>query len=230
MYAMILAAGRGERMRPLTDRLPKPLLAVNDKPLIEYHIEKLSQLPISNIVINQAWLGHLLPQHLGNGERWELKINYSDEGSNALETAGGIKKALPLIDGDYFIVINGDVWTDFDFSTLPKQLPQGVLAHLILVENPAHNPNGDFALSSSGLITNGSEQFTFSGIAVYQRQFFDNIDEDVSALGPLIRQHIVDETVSGEVYSGQWFDIGTPQRLEQLDAQLRTDVNNGDLK
>ena len=227
---MILAAGRGERMRPLTDRLPKPLLAVNDKPLIEYHIEKLSQLPISNIVINQAWLGHLLPQHLGNGERWELKINYSDEGSNALETAGGIKKALPLIDGDYFIVINGDVWTDFDFSTLPKQLPQGVLAHLILVENPAHNPNGDFALSSSGLITNGSEQFTFSGIAVYQRQFFDNIDEDVSALGPLIRQHIVDETVSGEVYSGQWFDIGTPQRLEQLDAQLRTDVNNGDLK
>lgn len=230
MFAMILAAGRGERMRPLTDRLPKPLLAVNDKPLIEYHIEKLSQLPISNIVINQAWLGHLLPQHLGSGERWELKINYSDEGSNALETAGGIKKALHLIDGDYFIVINGDVWTDFDFSTLPKRLPQGVLAHLILVENPAHNPNGDFALSSSGLITNGSEQFTFSGIAVYQRQFFDNIDEDVSALGPLIRQHIIDETVSGEVYSGQWFDIGTPQRLEQLDAQLRTDLDNGDLK
>lgn len=227
---MILAAGRGERMRPLTDTLPKPLLAVNDKPLIEYHIEKLSQLPISNIVINQAWLGHLLPQHVGYGERWNVKINYSNEGDNALETAGGIKKALSLIDEDYLLVVNGDVWTDFDFSALPTKLPQGILAHLILVENPAHNPNGDFALSSSRLLSNGSEQFTFSGIAVYHRKFFDNIEEGVSALGPLIRQQMSEGSVSGEVYTGKWFDIGTPQRLEELDAQLRTGLKNGELR
>lgn len=227
---MILAAGRGERMRPLTDTLPKPLLTVNDKPLIEYHIEKLSQLPITDIVINQAWLGHLLPQHVGYGGRWNVKIHYSNEGDNALETAGGIKKALSLIDEDYLLVVNGDVWTDFDFSTLPKQLPQGILAHLILVDNPAHNPNGDFALSSSGLLANGSEQFTFSGIAVYHRQFFDNIEEGVNELGPLIRQQMTEETVSGEIYSGKWFDIGTPQRLEQLDVQLRVGLENGELR
>ncbi|WP_435275806.1 N-acetylmuramate alpha-1-phosphate uridylyltransferase MurU [Psychrobium sp. nBUS_13] len=230
MFAMILAAGRGERMRPLTDTLPKPLLAVNDKPLIEYHIEKISQLPIADIVINQAWLGHLLPQQLGFGERWNVKIHYSNEGDNALETAGGIKKALSLIDEDYLLVVNGDVSTDFDFSTLPTQLPRGVLAHLILVENPAHNPNGDFALSSSGLLSNGIEQFTFSGIAVYHRQFFDNIEEGVSALGPLIRQQMVEGTVTGEVYTGKWFDIGTPQRLELLDAQLRAGLENGELR
>lgn len=220
MYAMILAAGRGERMRPLTDALPKPLLCVNEKPLISYHLEKLSDCGFKDVVINHAWLGHLLPQHLGNGAHWQLNIRYSDEGNNALETAGGIKKALSQIDSDYFMVVNGDVWTDFDFSLLPKQLPAGVLAHLILVENPLHNPAGDFAVAN-GLLTMGKEQFTFSGIAVYHRDFFDGVDDGVSALGPLIRQHIEHNRVAGEVYRGQWFDIGTPQRLELLDQQLR---------
>lgn len=220
MYAMILAAGRGERMRPLTDSLPKPLLCVSDKPLISYHLEKLSNCGFKDVVINQAWLGHLLPQHLGDGDKWLLNIHYSDEGNNALETAGGIKKALSQIDSDYFMVVNGDVWTDFDFSKLPKHLPEDVLAHLVLVENPQHNPTGDFAVAN-GLLTTGEEQFTFSGIAVYHRDFFDSVDDGVCALGPLIRQHIKDNSVAGEVYLGQWFDIGTPQRLEQLDQQLR---------
>ena len=220
MFAMILAAGRGERMRPLTDKLPKPLLAVNNKPLIEYHLEKLQRTSIKNIAINHAWLGHLIPQTLGNGDRWELNINYSDEGDNALETAGGINKVLATKDDDYIVVINGDIWTDFDFSSLPTSLPLGVMAHLILVNNPEQHPEGDFALGNQWLQNDGKEKFTFSGIAVYHRQFFESITDKISALGPVIRQHIDSQQVTGELYQGQWFDIGTPQRLNALNEML----------
>lgn len=221
MFAMILAAGRGERMRPLTDKLPKPLLAANNKPLIEYHLDKLQHTSINKIVINHAWLGHLIPEALGNGERWHLDIRYSDENNNALETAGGIKKVLSKMNDDYFVVINGDIWTDFDFSLLPKSLPNGVLAHLVLVNNPMHHPDGDFSLSNSWLQNDGQEKFTFSGIAVYHRRFFDNLTQKVTALGPVIREHITKKQVTGELYQGQWFDIGTPQRLNDLNKKLK---------
>jgi len=218
---MILAAGRGERMRPLTDHCPKPLLTANDKPLIEYHLEQFKRIEIANVVINHAWLGHLIPQKLGNGERWNLTLNYSDEGDGALETAGGIKKALSMIKGDYFIVVNGDIWTDFDFSLLPKVLTEGMLAHLILVENPPQHACGDFSLDKNWLQNDGEERFTFSGIAVYHRRFFEGLDGTSAALGPVIREHINARQVTGEVYHGQWFDIGTPERLQLLDDMLR---------
>jgi len=218
---MILAAGRGERMRPLTDHCPKPLLCANDKPLIEYHLEKLRQTQISHVVINHAWLGHLIPQALGNGNRWNLTIDYSDEQECVLETAGGIKKALSLISGDYLLVVNGDIWTDFDFSTLPNKLEDGVLAHLILVDNPPQHQSGDFAVNKHWLQNEGEEKFTFSGIAVYHRRFFEGVNEERVALGPIIREHIKKQQVTGEVYTGHWFDIGTPERLEQLDNMLR---------
>lgn len=223
MFAIILAAGRGERMRPLTDKLPKPLLAVNDKPLIEYHLENLQQTDIKSVVVNHAWLGHLIPKTLGNGDKWDLNLNYSDEGNNALETAGGIKKILTTHNDDYFVVVNGDVWTDFDFSLLPNSLPTGVLAHLILVNNPTQHPEGDFALSNQWLQNDGKKKFTFSGIAVYHRCFFENVAEELTALGPVIRQHISNNQVTGEIYQGQWFDIGTPERLHDLDDKLRNE-------
>jgi len=221
MFAMILAAGRGERMRPLTDHCPKPLLCVNDKSLIEYHLEQFRQTQITDVVINHAWLGHLIPQALGDGNRWGLAINYSDEKACALETAGGIKKALSIINDDYFMVVNGDIWTDFDFSTLPKKLDDGVLAHLVLVENPPQHQRGDFALNKHWLQNEGEEKFTFSGIAVYHRRFFEGLNEGSVALGPIIREHIKKRQVTGEFYRGHWFDIGTPERLKQLDSMLR---------
>ena len=221
MQAMILAAGRGERMRPLTDHLPKPLLSVNDKPLIEYHLEKFKLMQIKQVVINHAWLGHLIPKTLGNGSKWALNLCYSDEGNNALETAGGVKKAFSLLNDEYMVVVNGDIWTDFDLSTLPTSLPKNVLAHLILVNNPQHNLNGDFAIDDHYLHNDGVDRFTFSGIAVYHRDFFNDLDEGAQALGPLIREQLKAQKVTGELYQGKWFDIGTPQRLIQLDKMLR---------
>lgn len=217
---MILAAGRGERMRPLTDKLPKPLLQVHNKPLIEYHLEKFQLMGIKHIVINHAWLGHLIPQRLGLGMRWNMDIIYSDEGDNALETAGGIKRAFTKVDSDWLIVTNGDIWTDFDFSLLPHSLPENKLAHIILVDNPSHNKKGDFAFNGKELTNQGEVKYTFSGIALYHRRFFSKIEDGARALGPLIREHIERGQVTGELYQGDWFDIGTPQRLQDLECKL----------
>lgn len=217
---MILAAGRGERMRPLTDSLPKPLLQANGKSLIEYHLEKFQDISIKKTIINHAWLGHLIPQQLGGGSRWDMDIIYSDESNNALETAGGIRQAFTKIDGDFLMVTNGDIWTDFDFSQLPTSLPRNVLAHLILVNNPLHNKGGDFAIDGKQLENDGKFKYTFSGIALYHRCFFDSIEDGVNALGPLIREHIERGQVTGELYQGDWFDIGTPQRLKELEVKL----------
>jgi len=216
MYAMILAAGRGERMRPLTDTLPKPLLCVNHKPLIVYHIEKLAAFGVTNIVINQAWLGHKLKEQLGNGERWGIDISYADEGLRALETAGGIKNALPLLKSDQFIVVNGDIWTDFDFSTLPTTLVDNVLAHLVMVENPAHNVDGDFSLREQWLEVDGTTKQTFSGIGLYHKKLFELVAQEVSPLGPILRQAMASHQITGQLHSGHWTDVGTPQRLETL--------------
>jgi len=217
---MILAAGRGQRMRPLTDTLPKPLLQVNSKPLIVYHLEKLAAFGIKHVVINLAWLGHKLKQELGCGMTWGLTIQYIDEGSRALETAGGIKNALPYLKSEYFLVVNGDIWTDFDFAQLPTALAPNSLAYLVMVNNPNHNIDGDFSLIDGQLHDTGDNKKTFSGIGLYHKALFDLVEQEVSPLGPILRQAMANNLVQGQCYQGQWTDVGTPQRLEQLEQQL----------
>jgi MurNAc alpha-1-phosphate uridylyltransferase len=217
--AMILAAGRGERMRPLTDTLPKPLLEVAGKPLIVWQIERLAAAGFQRIVINIAYLGGLIKQALGNGSSWGVTILYSDErNGGALESAGGIVKALPLLADDRFIVVNADVWCAYPF--IDNFDLEGRQAHLILVPNPEHNPKGDFGLAN-GLLDNAeSRPYTFSGIGYYHRSLFDSLSEGKAALGPLLRAAADKGAVSAELYEGRWVDVGTPQRLEQLGRTL----------
>lgn len=219
MKAMILAAGRGERMRPLTDHCPKPLLQVGGKALIEYHIEALAGAGITGIVINHAWLGAQIETALGDGQRYGVQLEYSPEPA-ALETAGGIVQALPRL-GETFVVINADIWSDYPFARLPEE-PAG-LAHLVMVDNPAHHRQGDFALQGDRLGEQGEPRLTFSGIGVYRAELFAGLVPGVRPLGPLLRQAMQAGKVSGEHYRGQWWDIGTPQRLAQLNAQLTGD-------
>jgi len=217
MKAMILAAGRGERMRPLTDDIPKPLLPVAGKPLVFYIIEALADAGIRQIVINHAHLGEQIERILGNGDEWGVSINYSHE-SVALETAGGIQQALPLLGDESFIVVNGDIWTNYDFQSL--QLPQNSLAHLVMVDNPAHNPDGDFALRQGCLSEQTEARLTFSGIGIYHPQLFAALPAGRAPLAPLLRSAMLNQQVSGEHYPGRWYDIGTPQRLQQIDREL----------
>lgn len=224
MRAMILAAGRGERMRPLTDLLPKPLLAVAGKPLIHYHLEALRAAAVQDIVINHAWLGHLLPQYLGSGEQFGLNISYSDEGAEGLETAGGIKKALPLLGNSPFIVVNGDVFCDYPYQHLTKKLLPDSLAHLVLVPNPPQHPKGDFGINDEGYAqSEATQSFTFSGIAVYRPEFFSAVAEGKQKLAPYLRQAMHQNKVTAELYQGVWHDIGTVQRLTELSAQLESE-------
>ena len=219
MKAMILAAGRGERMRPLTDSTPKPLLKVDGKMLIEYHLEKLKAANITEIVINHAWLGEKIEQTLGDGSRYGLEISYSAEGE-ALETAGGIIKALPQLGNSPFLVINGDVFCDIDIRKLVA--PIAGLAHLILVDNPQHNTDGDFALLPTGEVTQqGDNKLTFSGIGIYHPDLFRHKEPGRRALAPLLREAMDSHTVTGSHYQGMWHDIGTPERLSELDLYLK---------
>ncbi len=223
MKAMILAAGRGERMRPLTDHTPKPLLLAAGKPLIEYTIKQLVANGFNDIVINHAHLGLQIEEQLGNGHQFGANINYSPEGDLALETAGGIINALHLLGDEVFLVVNGDIATDFPFAEL-KNLPVD-LAHLILVDNPAHNTAGDFGLDKTGrVVSHSAEQFTFSGIGLYRPELFNNVAAGPSKLAPLLRLAIARGQVSGQKMDGFWMDIGTPERLQELDfyyAQAR---------
>jgi MurNAc alpha-1-phosphate uridylyltransferase len=213
MNAMILAAGRGERMRPLTDVLPKPLLEVHAKALIVWHIEKLAKNGFKKIIINIAHLGYKIPEALGDGSRWGVEILYSDEQkSGALESAGGITKALPLLGNKPFLVVNGDVFCDYEFDAA-FELGHN-LAHLILVPNPPHNPHGDFSLKNG--IVNNERKYTFSGIGYYSPNFFKKQELQKNPLAPLLRQYIQQEAVSGEVFNKTWHDIGTPKRLEDI--------------
>ncbi|GAB2702022.1 N-acetylmuramate alpha-1-phosphate uridylyltransferase MurU [Aliiglaciecola aliphaticivorans] len=217
--AMILAAGRGERMRPLTDTTPKPLLKVRGKALIELHLEKLAAAGFEHVVINHAWLGEQIERYLGSGERYNLRIHYSAE-TDALETAGGIINALPIIkaclrEQRYFAVINGDVYSDFEFSCLPDGL-NGSKGHLVLVDNPPHNVKGDFSLNENTVVRQSPKQFTFSGIAVYDVNLFANLEGRKSSLAPLLFDLADKGQLSGQHHSGIWFDIGTPQRLAQI--------------
>ena len=216
---MILAAGRGERMRPLTDCTPKPLLPVAGQPLIEYHIKALVKAGFKELVINHAHLGEQIEAALGNGQRWGITILYSPESTGALETGGGIFNALPLLGEDPFVVINGDIWTDYDLTCL--RVPEHKLAHLILVDNPSHNPEGDFLLSNDGLCSEGTgKRLTFSGIGLYQPAFFADCKPGAFPLTPILKAAMAHGRVSGEHYTGKWVDVGTPQRLEALNTAL----------
>jgi len=216
MKAMILAAGRGERMRPLTDHLPKPLLEVQGKPLIVHLLERLSRNGFKEVVINIAHLGYKIPEALGDGKKWNITITYSDEQEEgALESAGGIIKALPLL-GDEFLVVNGDVWCDYEFD--PNFKLKHYLAHLILVPNPPHNPNGDFGLESGKVVNSASKQFTFSGIGYYRAELFKELPYAKAPLAPILREAITNRRVSGVLYQNSWYDIGTPQRLKAINS------------
>ena len=217
---MILAAGRGERMRPLTDTTPKPLLQVGARALIEYHIIALVQAGFPDIVINHAWLGSQIEDFLGDGSRYGARIRYSPEGEKGLETGGGIRRALPLLGDGPFVVVNGDIWTDYPFAHLPHTLPG--LAHLVVVPNPDFNPSGDFALRDGIIHNTGGPRYTFSGIGVYDARLFEHCHEARFPLAPLLRQAADAGQVSGECHSGRWSDIGTPGRLAELDHLLTT--------
>jgi MurNAc alpha-1-phosphate uridylyltransferase len=211
MKAMILAAGRGERMRPLTDETPKPLLRIGGQTLIEHHIHALTQAGITGLVINHAHLGEQIVKALGDGDAYGVSIRYSPEPGAALETGGGIHNALPLLGDAPFIVVNADIWTDYRFDGLPKA-PAG-LAHLVMVDNPAYHPDGDFSLSNGLLSQRGPRMLTFSGIGVYRPELFTGCSPGAFPLGPLLRTAMDRGEVSGEHYDGRWFDIGTPERL-----------------
>ncbi|HHB91910.1 MAG TPA: nucleotidyltransferase family protein [Thioploca sp.] len=217
MKAMILAAGRGERMRPLTDKIPKPLLKVKDKCLIEYHLNNLVVAGFTEIVINHAYLGEQIEQTLGDGRRYGAKIFYSPE-TTALETGGGIFQALPLLGNSPFLVVNSDIWCAYPFADLiciPVKL-----AHLILVDNPPHNPHGDFHLQQQQVYSTGNPCLTFSGIGIYHPNLFNNCTSKRFSLVPLLIKAMQLDQVTGEYYQGQWLDIGTPKRLQQLNKCL----------
>lgn len=218
--AMILAAGRGERMRPLTDHTPKPLLPVAGKPLIVHHLEALRAAGITELVVNIGHLGERLPGALGDGRDWGVRIAWSPEPPEALETGGGILRALPLLGPEPFLVINGDVWTDYPLAHLPVA-PAG-LAHLVLVTNPSHHPHGDFALAADGRVEpSGSARLTFGGLSVLRPELFAGCAPGRFPLGPLLRRAMAAGRVTGEHYRGAWRDIGTPQRLAELERELR---------
>lgn len=220
MKAMILAAGLGTRMRPLTDHTPKPLLSVGGKPLIVWHIEKLAAAGFREIVINIAHLGWQLPQALGDGAAWGVRLHFSDEQQEgALETAGGIVKALPLLGDTPFLVVNGDVWCDY--PCFPRTLSGNDLAHLVLVNNPEHNPHGDFALQQGRVFSSGAVRYTFSGIAYYHPALFADLPYGKRPLAPVLRAAMQQQRVSGELFDGDWRDIGTPARLAELNALLQ---------
>jgi len=219
MKAMILAAGRGERMRPLTDATPKPLLMAGSKRLIEYHLYNLATAGFKDVVINVAWLGQQIIDTIGSGEKYNLNIVYTNEGDQALETGGGIYNALPLLGSEPFLVVNGDVWTDYPFKKL-YDFPLKEKAHLVLVNNPEHHPEGDFSILENRLTEGGVEKFTFSGIGVYSADFFINHSQQKYPLAPMIRKYISENNISGELYTGKWMDIGTEQRLQELKLHL----------
>lgn len=223
MNAMILAAGHGTRMRPLTHHTPKPLLKVGRKALIVWQIEKLKQAGYNDIVINIAWLAEQIPAYLGDGSQWGIRLHYSNEqNEGALETAGGIVKALSLLGNEPFLVVNGDVWCDINYSHL--QLAQNDLAHLVVVNNPKHNLEGDFALQQQRLYKDGVPKYTFSGIGLYHPKLFNTLKYGKQALAPILYKAMDDKQVSGELYQGDWRDIGTPERLYSLDKELKASL------
>jgi MurNAc alpha-1-phosphate uridylyltransferase len=238
MKALLFAAGRGERMRPLTDATPKPLLRVGGRPLVEWHLEKLAAFGVREVVINTSWLAPQFPAVLGDGSRWGMAIHYSYEGPEPLETGGGMRRALPWLDDAPFLAVNADIWTDFEFDDLPRE-PRG-LAHLVLVDNPQHHPRGDFRLGNDGVVCDRpadgeapAPTLTFAGIGVYRPQLLEDARLRAVAgdpiperfqLAPLLRHAMREDAVHGQRLSGAWADVGTPERLAQLDAHVRVHI------
>jgi MurNAc alpha-1-phosphate uridylyltransferase len=216
--AFILAAGRGSRLRPLTDRTPKPLVEIGGATLIEHHVHRLAAAGISHIVVNVAWLGAQIVESLGGGERFGVSIAYSHEEPGALETAGGIVNALPLVTTDDFVLVNADIFTDFDFADL--ELPEGSDAELVLVDNPTHHRGGDFALRANRVEMPGpgAATLTYAGIACFRRALFEPLAAGRRALLPVLGEAIARGRITGRHYQGSWFDIGTPERLEEARA------------
>jgi MurNAc alpha-1-phosphate uridylyltransferase len=219
MRAMILAAGRGERMGHLTARVPKPLITIAGKAMIVHHLERLRSAGVTEFVINLAYRGAQIRAHLGGGEKFGVHIEYSQEPEGALETGGGIAAALALLGDGAFIVVNSDIWTDFDFATLR---PPAGDAHLVLVPNPAHNPSGDFRLIGHKIVPNGGEKSTFSGIGVYLPRLFQTQRQARFALAPVLREAARGGRVSAELYEGRWIDVGTPERLKMAKQAAAT--------
>jgi N-acetyl-alpha-D-muramate 1-phosphate uridylyltransferase len=219
MKAMLLAAGRGERMRPITDSLPKPLVPVAGKPLIEWHLGALARAGFREVVVNTSWLAPQLHAALGDGSAWGVSISWSDEGPVPLETGGGILRAVPLLGPGPFLVVNADIWTDIDFAAL--SLEDGAHAHLVLVPNPPHNVRGDFGLDGDLVVSRDTDRFTYSGVGMFRREFFDGASGERFPLLPLLNRAIAARHVRGELHRGAWSDVGTPERLAALDARLR---------
>jgi MurNAc alpha-1-phosphate uridylyltransferase len=220
--AMILAAGRGERMRPLTDQTPKPLLEVGGRPLIQWQLRRLARARIRRIVINLGWRGEQIRAALGDGHEFGVEISYSEEGFPALETGGGVFRALPLLGAGPFLVVNGDVWSDLELGDL--RCPSGSLAHLVLVANPDHNPDGDFRLEGNRVCSHGAGAKTFSGIGLYRPALFSNCRPGRFSLAPLLDSAISEGKVTGEIHRGIWLDVGAPERLARLRQALDRDV------
>lgn len=218
MRAMLLAAGRGERLRPITDTLPKPLVEVRGKPLIEYHLEALARAGIRNVVINLGWLGEQISKHVGSGSAFGLTVAYSPEGDNILETGGGILRALPLLGDAPFLVANADVFTDMP---LPLELADDADGHLVLVPKPQHRDDGDFSLASGRLSNAKPRPLTFSGVAVYRPGLFAGSEPGRFPLAPVLREAADRGRLSAEIWQGEWHDVGTPERLAALNRPQR---------
>ena len=220
--AMVLAAGRGERMRPITDTLPKPLVPVAGKPLIGYHLERLARAGFKDVVINLSWLGDRIRAALGDGRDYGVSIAYSEEGPEPLETGGGIFKALPLLGRGPFLVVNGDTWSDIEYGHLA--LEDGANGRIVLVPNPTHNTRGDFGIEGDVIVDRDVDRFTYSGVGVYRPEFFAGCSPGKFPMLPLLKRAIAARVLRGEVHRGEWCDVGTPQRLADLDAEVRARV------
>jgi N-acetyl-alpha-D-muramate 1-phosphate uridylyltransferase len=219
MRAMLLAAGRGERMRPITDSTPKPLVQVGGRPLIAWHLEALARAAIREVVINLSWLGAQVRATLGDGRDYGVSITYSDEGPVPLETGGGIFRAVPLLGPGPFLVVNADIWTDIDFAAVA--LEAQAHARLLLIPNPPHHPRGDFGLEGDLVVTRDTDRYTYSGVGVYRPEFFGGCTAGRFPLLPLLNRAIAAGLVRGEVHRGEWCDVGTVERLASLDARVR---------
>ena len=224
MRAIVLAAGRGERMRPLTDRTPKPLLPVAGTPLIVWHLRALERAGITEVVVNLSWLGEQIRERLGTGADYGVRLEYSEEGPVPLETGGGIFRALPLLGSGPFVVVNGDVWTDFPLAQLAQRPGPDSDAHLVLVPNPPQHPRGDFALIEGQVRDTGESRLTYSGIGVFRPELFTGCADGRFPLLPLLRRAIAAGRLGGEAYRGEWNDIGTPDRLASLDSRVRVEL------
>ncbi len=221
MKAMVLAAGRGERMRPLTDKVAKPLLKAGGRSLIDYQLQKLAKARVQDVVINLSWMGASIRNTLGSASHG-MRLHYIDEGEIALETGGGIHNALPMLGDQPFIVVNGDVYCEYEYAHL--KLGHDDLAHLVLIENPQHHLSGDFALNDTRINNHNDRRYTFSGIGMYRAELFNDCAAGRFPLAPLLTAAINENRVSGELYKGFWSDVGTPQRLADLDMRLRSQV------